>query len=68
MFVEDARHDRARRYRAQAKDSSGAVCAPVCGGEPLDAQNCQQHADEQKLASGIHISEEFNQHSKTRRI
>lgn len=36
--------------------------------KPLDAQNCHQHADEQKLAPGAHISEQFSPHSKARRI
>jgi hypothetical protein len=44
------------------------VRATVRGCEPLDAQNRHQHADEQKLAPGAHISKQFSPHSKARRF
>ena len=42
--------------------------ATVRDPKPLDAQNCHQHANEQKLAPSAHISEQFSPHSKARRI
>ena len=46
VFIKDAREDFGCRWLAQAEEFPGSVCATMRGREPLDAQDCHQHADE----------------------